>query len=190
MRRLTVVLSFALALGVFFTGTTALASGGLPKLADLQAGPYDIALHNDSPSLVVGRNVLTLEVPSEAASKDVRLSLVSANGETVAVSLRTVTVIGGSETAGSMEGMAGMETAGPVLLRGTADLPRTGPWQARVSVTDPSGDTQSAEQELSAIDGGPNRLYLYLVGTVIATALLGGAIGRRRAAPARAGRTR
>ena len=192
MRRLTLVLSLVAALAVLLAGTDALASGGLPLLCDLQAGPYAIALHNDSPSLVIGRNVLTLELPPEAEGRDVQLSLLGTNGETLTVGLRRVTVLGGEQTTEDMPGMEGMKMPVPseFLLRGTAELPKTGPWRARVEVTDTTGTVQSAEQELRAIDGGPNRVYLAATGTLIGGALVFGVIARRRTRPIRAGRTR
>jgi hypothetical protein len=180
------------ALSLLINGSAALASGGLPLLCDLQAGPYDIALHNDSPSLVVGRNVLTLELPPEAEGRDVQLSLLGTNGETLTVALRRVTIVGGEQTTMDMPGMEGMEMpiASQFLLRGTAELPKTGAWRARVEVIDTTGTVQSAEQELNAIDGGPNRIYLAATGTLIVGALVVGVVGRRRLTPVKIGRTR
>lgn len=192
MRRQTLMLSLALALGLFVKGTDALASSGLPLLCDMQAGPYDIALHNDSPSLVVGRNVLTLELPPEAEGRDIQFSLLGPKGETVPVSLRRVTVVGGQQTTTDMSGMEGMAMPVPseYLMRGAAELPKTGTWRARVEITDTTGTVHSAEQELSAVDGGPNRIYLAATGTLITGALVVGVIGRRRAATVKTGRAR
>ncbi len=196
MRRLTLILSLAAALGVFLTGRDALASEGLPLLCELQAGPYGIALHNDSPSLVIGRNVLTLEVPAEAASREVRLSLLGPNGETLTVPLRPVTVLGGTGGDSEMEGMPGMEdmpgmsAPAPTLLRGTAELPKAGQWRAQVTVSDLLGNVDSAERELSAVDGGPNRLYLWVMATVIGGALVFGVVAPHGAKPVKTGRAR
>jgi len=191
MRRLKLLLTSVLALGLLLNTTDALASGGLPLLCDLQAGPYSVALHNDSPSLVVGRNTLTLELPAEAEGRDIQLSLVGAGGEILTVGLHRVTVLGGGTTT-DMPGMEGMEMALPTeyLLRGTANLTNAGAWRARVEIIDTTGTVQSAEQDLSAVDGGPNRIYLAATGTLIVGSLLVGVIGRRRLTTARAGRGR
>jgi hypothetical protein len=188
MRRLKLLLTSVLALGLLLNTTDALASGGLPLLCDLQAGPYSVALHNDSPSLVVGRNTLTLELPAEAEGRDIQLSLVGAGGEILTVGLHRVTVLGGGTTK-DMPGMEGMEMALPTeyLLRGTANLPNAGAWRARVEIIDTTGTVQSAEQDLSAVNGGPNRIYLAATGTLIVGSLLVGVIGRRRLTTARAG---
>ncbi|HEY5475249.1 MAG TPA: hypothetical protein VIK11_00920, partial [Tepidiformaceae bacterium] len=152
MRRLKLLLTSVLALGLLLNTTDALASGGLPLLCDLQAGPYSVALHNDSPSLVVGRNTLTLELPAEAEGRDIQLSLVGAGGEILTVGLHRVTVLGGGTTT-DMPGMEGMEMALPTeyLLRGTANLTNAGAWRARVEIIDTTGTVQSAEQDLSAV---------------------------------------
>jgi len=191
VRRLKLLLTSVLALGLLLNTTDALASGGLPLLCDLQAGPYSVALHNDSPSLVVGRNTLTLELPAEAEGRDIQLSLVGAGGEILTVGLHRVTVLGGGTTT-DMPGMEGMEMALPTeyLLRGTANLTNAGAWRARVEIIDTTGTVQSAEQDLSAVDGGPNRIYLAATGTLIVGSLLVGVIGRRRLTTARAGRGR
>ena len=191
MRRLKLLLTSVLALGLLLNTTDALASGGLPLLCDLQAGPYSVALHNDSPSLVVGRNTLTLELPAEAEGRDIQLSLVGAGGEILTVGLHRVTVLGGGTTT-DMPGMEGMEMALPTeyLLRGAANLTNAGAWRARVEIIDTTGTVQSAEQDLSAVDGGPNRIYLAATGTLIIGSLLVGVIGRRRLTTARAGRGR
>lgn len=191
MRRLKLLLTSVLALGLLLNTTDALASGGLPLLCDLQAGPYSVALHNDSPSLVVGRNTLTLELPAEAEGRDIQLSLVGAGGKILTVGLHRVTVLGGGTTT-DMPGMEGMEMALPTeyLLRGTANLTNAGAWRARVEIIDTTGTVQSAEQDLSAVDGGPNRIYLAATGTLIVGSLLVGVIGRRRLTTARAGRGR
>lgn len=157
MRRLTLLLSLTVGLSLLLGSSPALASSGLPLLCDMQAGPYDIAVHNDSPSLVVARNMLTLELPQEAEGRDIQFSLLGPGGETVPVSLRRVTVVGGDQITMDMPGMEGMAMPVPseYLLRGPAELPKTGTWRARVEVTDTTGTVHSAEQELSAVDGGP-----------------------------------
>ncbi len=219
----------------------ALAAAGLPKLSDLQAGPYSVALHSDSPTLVTGRNVLTLELPPGAGGRAVQLQLVGANGRTLPVQLRRVTVLGGGESGGhgspgadthaaaaaaagngssgaSGQGASGAgshgsgdhgatptrqpepdpgghasaghapaaedehasEPAGQaVLLRGAIDVPAAGAWTARLSLSDEAGETYVAEAALNAVDGGPNRLYLIVTGTLMAGAVLFGVVTRR-----------
>ncbi|HEY5475617.1 MAG TPA: hypothetical protein VIK11_02780, partial [Tepidiformaceae bacterium] len=107
------------------------------------------------------------------------------------VGLHRVTVLGGGTTT-DMPGMEGMEMSLPTeyLLRGTANLTNAGAWRARVEIIDTTGTVQSAEQDLSAVDGGPNRIYLAATGTLIVGSLLVGVIGRRRLTTARAGRGR
>jgi hypothetical protein len=73
--------------------TPVLAGGGPPKLANIEVGPYLIALYNDSPDLVTGSNTLTVKVPDLAAEHAVRLELAGPNGEHLAVPLRPVIVL-------------------------------------------------------------------------------------------------
>ena len=106
MRRTVPFLAAALALGV---AVPALAAVGLPLLSSFEAGPYSIALYNDSPTLVTGRNVLTLEIPPGADSARVQFELVATGGQSLPVRLRPVSVLGGGgSTANDMSGMAGM----------------------------------------------------------------------------------
>ncbi|TAK22702.1 MAG: hypothetical protein EPO26_10590 [Chloroflexota bacterium] len=70
------------------------AGAGLPRLGDLRAGPYAATLSNDSPTLVVGRNTLTLELPPEIGTRTVRLALLGPHGQTLIVPLRPVAVLG------------------------------------------------------------------------------------------------
>jgi hypothetical protein len=72
----------------------AFASGGLPHLSTLQAGPYSVHIYNDSPTLVIGHNVLTLEVPAEAAGRGVLLELIDSGGRSLPVDLQPVSVLG------------------------------------------------------------------------------------------------
>jgi hypothetical protein len=71
-----------------------LAGVGLPRLASLKAGPYAITLHNDSPSLVTGRNTLTVEITGATNDHAIDLTLIGATGQRLIVPLHTVTVLG------------------------------------------------------------------------------------------------
>lgn len=71
------------------------AGAGLPKIANLQAGPHTASLHNDSPVLVAGSNLLTLEIPSLPSDRVVSLTLEGPNGRQLVVPLQTLTVLSG-----------------------------------------------------------------------------------------------
>jgi hypothetical protein len=106
MHRTVPLLAAALS---FAVAVPAMASGGLPLLSSIEAGPYSIALYNDSPTLVTGRNVLTLEIPAAADSARVQFELVASGGQSFPVRLRPVSVLGGGgSTANDMAGMADM----------------------------------------------------------------------------------
>jgi len=104
------VVAAALALAL---SARALAAAGLPRLGDLQAGPYSLVLYNDSPSLVTGRNLLTLEVPPEAADRGVQLEISGAGGQQRSVRLRRVSVVGGAESGHGNSHDSGHDTAAP-----------------------------------------------------------------------------
>jgi len=79
-----------------------------------------------------------------------------------------------------MPGMGGSDTM--TLLRGSAELPDAGAWWVHLSLSDPSGQVLTSSTELVAVDGGPNPLYLFITGSLIAGAIAIGFIGRRQAA--------
>ena len=196
MRNVVLFIAAALALA---GATPVLASGGLPRLGDLRAGPYDIVLYNDSPALITGRNALTLELPSGVDQDGVRFVLLGAAGQALPVPLRSVTVRGGAADAhqsdgtgghnSEMPGMPGMShgqepaatTATSTMLRGTVDLPNAGRWQASVSVVDHAGAIHTDEMTLDAVEGGPNRLYLLATASLIGGALVIGVAARHPA---------
>jgi len=228
-RSAALILAAALAVA---TAAPVLAGGGLPHLSNFEAGPHVVALYNDSPTLVTGRNVLTLEVPPDADPASAVLDLANAAGRSIHVQLRKVSVRGGGESGGhggagghgaageassahasghasghDSSGASGHSAAGSaasgvhqagtpeqavegavapkVRLRGAVDIPATGTWTARLRLADSSGVTYTAEATLAAVDGGPNRLYLVLTGSLIGGAVLLGTIVRRlRPAPA------
>jgi hypothetical protein len=87
MRRFA--LPLALVLGVAGAAPV-LAGAGLPKLASLQPGPYRATLHNDSHTLVAGRNTLTVEIARLPEQHQVFLTLVGPAGLQLDVPLRPV----------------------------------------------------------------------------------------------------
>lgn len=91
MRRLALP---ATAAWLLFAATTAFAGAGLPKIATVQAGPYDAVLSNDSKGARTGSNVFTLEIPEFAGDK-VSLRLTGPAGQIVVVPLKPLVVLGG-----------------------------------------------------------------------------------------------
>ena len=209
MRKTVLGLAGVLALAVVGGAS---ATGGLPRLGQLQVGPYSVTLYNDSPTLVTGRNVLTLELPGDAADT-AHIDFVGPDGRARAVRLQRVSIFGGAADAhgdamGDMPGMdhgapaadphAGhgasplqlepvqpwIQATPPVTVRGAVELSPAGIWTVRVSLGGPGGESYSAETVLDATDGSPSRVYLLLTGTVIVAALVVGTIARRRAAHA------
>jgi hypothetical protein len=92
MRRIAV----AIAALLLAAGTTpVLAGGGVPKLANVDAGPHQVELFNDSPSLVTGTNTLTIESRTVTAEHAVHLVLDGPNGERIPVPLTELLVLEG-----------------------------------------------------------------------------------------------
>ena len=77
----------------------ALASG-LPKVASIQIGPHQVALYNDSPTLVTGSNTLTVEIGSLPDDSTISLSLSGPQGQTIDVPLKPVLLLGGHDEMG------------------------------------------------------------------------------------------
>lgn len=100
MRRFA--LPFAAALAVTVVGAMpALAGGGLPEIGSLQAGPFAATLHNDSPTMVSGRNTLTVGILSLPDHFAVSLSLTGPQGQHLDVPLRPVLVLDAGDEHGS-----------------------------------------------------------------------------------------
>lgn len=96
MRRVALPLSMAIAM---VAAAPALAGGGMPKLADLHAGPHSVTLHNDSPRLGTGHNLLTVEIPTLPGDHSVGLHLEGPHGQVVEVPLRKLIVLDGPADA-------------------------------------------------------------------------------------------
>ena len=79
-----------------------LADGGLPEIANLDAGPFTATLHNDAPTLMTGSNTLTLEIPALPDRHAVSLSLAGPRGERLDVPLRPLQVLDGPSDAHSV----------------------------------------------------------------------------------------
>lgn len=75
------------------------------------------------------------------------------------------------------------------LARGSASLPVPGTWTARLVIRDPHGEEVVGVTPLTAVEGGPNRLYLGFTGSLIFGSMVFGLIQRRRQ-PARSRTTR
>ena len=98
------------ALLVVAATTPAFAGGGLPLIASVRAGPFEAALHNDSPTLTTGPNLISVELASLPADHVVSLRLDGPRGEAIAVPLSKVTVLDGPEDAhGGAEGAHGKD---------------------------------------------------------------------------------
>jgi hypothetical protein len=127
---------------------TALAGVGLPRLTDLQAGPYTATLRNDSPSLVVGSNTLTLEMPSELDVRAVRLLLHGPHGQTIEVPLRPVAMLGGASDGRSPDAERHSEQMTDHSQPGAAGHDSTGPAEhgsVAVAMADGHGAPKPAE---------------------------------------------
>jgi hypothetical protein len=92
MRR--IALSATLLL-VLTAATPAFAGGGLPKIASLQVGSNQVAVHGDSPSLHKGTNVLTVEIAELSPGQTVNLYLKGPAGQSVTVPLSDLVVLSG-----------------------------------------------------------------------------------------------
>jgi hypothetical protein len=96
------------------------AAGGLPLIASIQVGPHQAALHNDSPTLATGPNLISVELASLPAGTVISLTLAGPQGEAIAVPLSKVTVLdgpdgghGGAEGAHADTGLSGHDVAPP-----------------------------------------------------------------------------
>jgi hypothetical protein len=96
MRRITLPTA---ALLVLLSASPALASAGLPKIASLQLGPHQAAIHNDSQSARIGSNTITVEVTDVPAGHSVHLHFVGPNGEVLEPTLRPLQVLTGPADA-------------------------------------------------------------------------------------------
>lgn len=181
------------ALLVLTLASPALAGVGMPKIADLRAGPHAAAIHNDSPMLRTGSNTLTVEIPSLPVGRTVSLRLMSPGGQTVEVPLRRPVVLsgpaedhGGHGSADS-HGTTGGDAHGggqgeEFVARGSVKLDTTGTWKAKLEIRDMDGQAMTAETLLEANYGGPNRIYLAFVGSLIGSSTLYGVVQRSRQA--------
>jgi len=86
--------------------TPALASGGLPRLGELHAGPHQVVLYNDSPGLVVGQNTLSLELPPGVSGDAVQLALLHKANETLLVSMHPVIELANADAGATSHGDA------------------------------------------------------------------------------------
>jgi hypothetical protein len=197
----------AAALLVAASTTVASAGAGLPKVAEVQAGPYRAALHNDSPAVRKGGNTLTVEIPSLPPGQIVALQLRSSGGQLLRVPLVPLVQLQGdvsghdaSAAAGELDDHHGAahgtdqmsgygEATAPYMARGRVSVPTTGTWEAQLTIRDGHGDGLDGSSEamyghadLDVVEGGPNPWYLGATGSLMGGALLFGAVQRRRGA--------
>jgi hypothetical protein len=66
------------------------------------------------------------------------------------------------------------------MARGSVSLPSTGTWTARLAIRDAHGEEMVGETQIQVSEGGPNRLYLGITGSLIFGSMLFGLIQRRR----------
>jgi hypothetical protein len=192
-----------------FASAPVLADGGLPELGRVPVGPFMAVLHNDSPTLVTGRNMLTVEVGSLPEHHALALGLVGPHGQQLEVPLRPLEFIDGVEEdhanhpddhgttqpdgghdhhaptidhnlSGSLAGGPQTTTRGETYrARGSVVLPEAGTWEARLVVRQNGGESFIAERAFLAREGGPNNFYLMGSGALIGGFVLYGAIMRR-----------
>ncbi len=102
----------------------AFASGGLPMLGMIDAGPYRAALHNDSPTLVTGANAITVQIDALPEGSTVRLMFDGAANTSIDVPLTNVLVVGGF---GGSHGIAAHDQGhGGIAGHGDAHAPAVG----------------------------------------------------------------
>ncbi|MCC7368751.1 MAG: hypothetical protein IT306_10035 [Chloroflexi bacterium] len=100
---------------------------------------------------------------------------------------------GHATTASSPSPATGHDEAGPAaadadhghetqeyMARGAVSLPSTGTWTARLVIRDAHGEEMVGEAPVQVEQGGPNRLYLGVSGSLIFGSMLFGMIQRRR----------
>ncbi len=171
--------------------TPALAGAGLPTLARISTGDYQVLLQGDSPTLHTGTNTITVAVADLPDEVPITIQFVGPQGQSIALPLQPLTVLEGPADAhGGDHGTAaddhGDEAHGEThgddahatpsfQARGKITLPETGPWRAVIQVGD-----QTETFPFDVVYGGPNRLFVGASGSTMAGALLYGAITCRR----------
>lgn len=106
-------LAIPAAIALLLTSTIpAWAGGGLPTLADLTVGPFRTILRNDSSTLAIGANRLTVEAPSLPADHQVSLWLIGPHGQRVTVPLRAPITLGAASHGHDAE-PTGLHTGDP-----------------------------------------------------------------------------
>jgi hypothetical protein len=183
-RRLAIGVA-AVVLTVAASAPSALADGGLPELASVQAGPFTAGLYNNAPTLVTGSNTLTVQIPALPDHHAVTLSLDGPHGQQLDVSLRPVQTLDGPPDMHAGHDMQGMSVMPSVetstyLARGTVVVPEAGAWQARLVVRKAGGESFVGHAPLAAEVGGPNPVYLMVAGGLITGFLVYGVWQRHR----------
>lgn len=207
MRRNTIGIAAPL-LALFlalFAPASALAGAGLPRLARMDIGPYQALIMNDSPQLRTGTNTLTIAVPDLPLGTDISLRFSGPSGQVIAVPLKPLRVLSGpaddhggdghsngaeshgtdshesdshdSESAAGGHGHGDQDefSHAAYQVRGKVVLDQTGTWEASLTI---EGLTERFSFDV--IQGGPNRLFLGVSGSVMGGALIYGIVERRR----------
>ena len=82
----------------------ALAGEGLPQLATVKVGPYEVGLHNDSPTAVTGANTFYLEVHGVRSDAWLELELRGPAGQHLKVPLTRLESLTGHGHGGDSHG--------------------------------------------------------------------------------------
>ncbi|MFZ5827522.1 MAG: hypothetical protein ACOY94_24735 [Bacillota bacterium] len=160
-----------------------LAGPGLPTLVRIDVGPYKVSLLNDSPSFKTGSNTVTVVVPGLEPEAAVSLQFVGPAGQVVKVPLAQLVVLSGPDGGHGIGDDHGARDDhgddghddGAYQARGKMKLSTTGTWTAVLSI---DGATEKTMFEVE--QGGPNRLFLGVAGSLMGGSMIYGAIERRR----------
>ena len=90
MRRIAIAIA---ALLLAAGSSPVMAGGGVPKLANVDAGPHTAEIFNDSPSVLTGANTVTVKIRELSADHTVQLELIGPNGEHVQVRIARVILL-------------------------------------------------------------------------------------------------
>lgn len=96
MRKLAAAATVLLAVSV---AAPVYAGAGIPKIATLQLDQATATLYNDSPTLLTGKNTLTLEIADLPEGLLVELKLIGPEGQVIPVDLKPLTIVEGPADA-------------------------------------------------------------------------------------------